>query len=70
MMLPAPKALFSVSVGADDAPDDLADTLQEMHGHLATGNYKGAASAMRAAYAICASEKSDHGGGDGNDLYD
>ena len=69
-MLPAAKSLFTMTVGAGDDSDDLADTLQEMHGHLASGNYKGAADAMRAAHAICDAEKSDHGGGDGDDLYD
>jgi len=68
-MLPS---IHELVVGIHDdgeAPDDVADALREMHGHMTTGNYKGAADSMRAAHRLIATEKGDFGGGDGDDLY-
>ena len=67
MQMPKPSILLGIgSSDDDDGGDDLADVLKEMHGHMQTGDYKGAADAMRSAHALL---QTDSTPGDDTETY-
>lgn len=66
-MLPSLKDLFGGGAGEGET-DEVEELMRELHGHLSTGNYKGAAESMRAAHSVIRNERSSARDEDG--LYD